>query len=148
MKLARLAPTSNPDIYRIVILQKISGLAVFENLGTFNRRKKLVTLNIFRLIFWLSKKNFSIAWSLNLILTQTLTRLIAPAVTRVRPRPLKPAAEPLPAQLTAAEQAKEAEEDLKFKIFMKNLREQQTTIRKDWRKMIPASHWEFFYGKK
>lgn len=73
MKVIRLVRTLyNPSAYKILLIKKFKKKSVIEKLGTFNKKKKKLSLNIFRLIFWLSKKNIFICAATDEIFFQTL----------------------------------------------------------------------------
>lgn len=76
MKLIRLVKTSyNTNVYKILLVRNPKVGSAIEKLGVFNIRKKKVALNIFRLLFWLSKKNVLISWSVSEILFKTLLEI-------------------------------------------------------------------------
>ena len=72
MKSLRLVRAGDTFIYKIVLVKKFKNNSGVEKLGTFNLKKKKLTLNIFRLLFWLSKKNIFISWSIDWIFFTTL----------------------------------------------------------------------------
>jgi hypothetical protein len=59
-------------VYKILLIKKFKKKPVIEKLGTFNKKKKKLSLNIFRLIFWLAKKNIFICAATDEIFFQTL----------------------------------------------------------------------------
>lgn len=59
-------------MYKILLIKKFKKNPVIEKLGTFNKKKKKLSLNIFRLIFWLAKKNIFICAATGEIFFQTL----------------------------------------------------------------------------
>ena len=73
MKIIRLVRTLyNPSVYKILLVKKFKKKPVIEKLGTFNKKKKKLSLNIFRLVFWLAKKNIFICAATDEIFFQTL----------------------------------------------------------------------------
>lgn len=74
MQTLRLIRTkSNYHIYKLLLLKKFTSNLVIEKFGNYNRRSGSLSVNIFRLLFWLSKeKNISITWYTNKILSEIL----------------------------------------------------------------------------
>lgn len=74
MKIIRIVPCKikNKKIYKLVVSRKQKKNQVIEKIGTFNKTAGSLSLNIFRLLFWLSK-NVSFSWSASDLLTKALT---------------------------------------------------------------------------
>lgn len=74
MRTLRLIRTkSNYHIYKLLLLKKFTSNLVVEKFGNYNKRCGSLSINIFRLLFWLSKKkNISITWYTNKVLSEIL----------------------------------------------------------------------------
>ena len=75
MRIFRLVKDVSPQSssYKILLLRKLTANSVIEKFGNFNRNSGSLSINIFRFLFWLSKKkNIFISWYANKIFCDIL----------------------------------------------------------------------------
>lgn len=144
MKIIRLVRTLyNPSVYKILLIKNIKKKSVIEKLGTFNNKKKKLSLNIFRLIFWLAKKNIFICSATDEIFFQTL-QIVDYAWKGYEGKKYLFFSD-LPQQIykssnSAKVAAAELASAIKFKNRLKDFYNYQINKKMDWRLVLAKKH--------